>query len=51
MPAMVFTFYDRGYVETLIDGAKNDHKSLDRFLTIAKHTDKLTLLVEIFCPF
>ena len=37
----------KGYVETLIDGAKNDHKSLDRFLlTIAKHTDRLTLLVE-----
>ena len=31
---------------------KNDHKSLDGFLlTIAKHTDRLTLLVEDLLSF
>ncbi len=37
----------KGYVETLLDGAKDDKGNLDRFLlTIARHTDRLTLLVE-----
>lgn len=37
----------KGYVETLLDGAQDDPQALDRFLhTIAKHTDRLTLLVE-----
>jgi two-component system phosphate regulon sensor histidine kinase PhoR len=37
----------KGYVETLLDGAKDDPKAIKRFLpTIAKHTDRLTLVVE-----
>lgn len=37
----------KGFAETLNDGAKEDPKTLDRFLgTIIKHTDRLTLLVE-----
>ena len=37
----------KGYVETLLDAAKDDPQALDRFLLkIAKHTDRLTLLVE-----
>ena len=37
----------KGYVETLIDGAKNDPAVASRFLqTIAKHTDRLTYLIE-----
>lgn len=37
----------KGYVETLIDGAKNDPAVATRFLhTIEKHTDRLTFLIE-----
>jgi len=37
----------KGFAETLVDGAKNEPETLDRFLqTIIKHTDRLTLLVE-----
>jgi two-component system phosphate regulon sensor histidine kinase PhoR len=37
----------KGYVETLIDGAKDDPKVACRFLrTIAKHADRLTYLIE-----
>lgn len=37
----------KGYVETLIDGAKNDPVVANRFLhTIQKHTDRLTFLIE-----
>jgi two-component system phosphate regulon sensor histidine kinase PhoR len=37
----------KGFVETLLDGAKNDPAVTDRFLqTIAKHTDRLTFLIE-----
>jgi two-component system, OmpR family, phosphate regulon sensor histidine kinase PhoR len=37
----------KGFVETLIDGAKNDPETSDRFLkTIDKHTDRLTFLIE-----
>jgi two-component system phosphate regulon sensor histidine kinase PhoR len=37
----------KGYVETLIDGAKNDPEVATRFLqTIEKHTDRLTYLIE-----
>jgi len=37
----------KGYVETLIDGAKNDPAVATRFLhTIQKHTDRLTFLIE-----
>jgi two-component system phosphate regulon sensor histidine kinase PhoR len=37
----------KGFVETLLDGAKNDPELLTRFLrTIEKHTDRLTYLIE-----
>jgi len=37
----------KGYVETLIDGARNQPEVAGRFLaTIAKHTDRLTFLIE-----
>ncbi len=37
----------KGFVETLIDGAKNDPEMSTRFLrTIEKHTDRLTYLIE-----
>jgi two-component system, OmpR family, phosphate regulon sensor histidine kinase PhoR len=37
----------KGFVETLIDGAKNDPEVADRFLgMIDKHTDRLTFLIE-----
>ena len=37
----------KGYVETLLDGAKDDPQAIKRFLpTIAKHTDRLTHVVE-----
>lgn len=37
----------KGYVETLLDGAKNDPEVTGRFLqTIKKHTDRLTYLIE-----
>ena len=37
----------KGYVETLIDGARDDPAVALRFLqTIAKHTDRLTYLIE-----
>ena len=37
----------KGYVETLLDGAKNDPELATRFLrTIEKHTDRLTYLIE-----
>lgn len=37
----------KGYVETLIDGAKDDPAVLTRFLeTIRKHSDRLTFLIE-----
>ena len=37
----------KGYVETLLDGAKDDPALAQRFLqTIAKHTDRLTYLIE-----
>ncbi len=37
----------KGFVETLIDGAKNDPIVTTRFLgTINKHTDRLTVLIE-----
>lgn len=37
----------KGFVETLLDGAKNDPEKATRFLqTIEKHTDRLTFLIE-----
>jgi two-component system phosphate regulon sensor histidine kinase PhoR len=37
----------KGFVETLLDGAKNDPEVSERFLrTIDKHTDRLTFLIE-----
>ena len=37
----------QGYVETLLDGAKDDPANTTRFLqTIAKHADRLTFLIE-----
>ncbi len=37
----------KGYVETLLDGAKDDPEKCVRFLqTIEKHTDRLTFLIE-----
>ncbi|MBI3415367.1 MAG: PAS domain S-box protein [Verrucomicrobia bacterium] len=37
----------KGFVETLLDGAKNDPEVATRFLqTIEKHTDRLTYLIE-----
>jgi two-component system phosphate regulon sensor histidine kinase PhoR len=37
----------KGYVETLLDGAKDDAEKCTRFLqTIEKHTDRLTFLIE-----
>ena len=37
----------KGFVETLLDGAKNDPETSARFLrTIEKHTDRLTYLIE-----
>jgi two-component system phosphate regulon sensor histidine kinase PhoR len=37
----------KGFVETLLDGAKNDPDANERFLkTIDKHTDRLTFLIE-----
>ncbi|MBA4149340.1 MAG: PAS domain-containing protein [Verrucomicrobia bacterium] len=37
----------KGYVETLIDGAKNDPELATKFLgTIEKHADRLTFLIE-----
>lgn len=37
----------KGFVETLIDGAKGDPELADRFLgMIDKHTDRLTFLIE-----
>lgn len=37
----------KGFVETLLDGAKNDPQLSERFLqTIDKHTDRLTFLIE-----
>ena len=37
----------KGFVETLLDGAKNDPDVTTRFLkTIEKHTDRLTYLIE-----
>jgi two-component system phosphate regulon sensor histidine kinase PhoR len=37
----------KGFVETLLDGAKSDPELCDRFLrTIEKHTDRLTYLIE-----
>ena len=37
----------KGYVETLLEGAKNDPEQCTRFLrTIEKHADRLTFLIE-----
>lgn len=37
----------KGFVETLLDGAKDDPQLSERFLqTIDKHTDRLTFLIE-----
>lgn len=37
----------KGFVETLLDGARNDPELATRFLrTIEKHTDRLTYLIE-----
>ena len=37
----------KGFVETLLDGAKDDPETTTRFLkTIEKHTDRLTYLIE-----
>jgi two-component system phosphate regulon sensor histidine kinase PhoR len=37
----------KGFVETLLEGAKNDAETSTRFLkTIEKHTDRLTYLIE-----
>ena len=37
----------KGYVETLLEGAKSDPEKCTRFLqTIEKHTDRLTYLIE-----
>ena len=37
----------KGYVETLLDGARNDDELCVKFLqTIEKHTDRLTYLIE-----
>src|SRR4051812_48502485 len=37
----------KGFVETLLDGAKNNPDANERFLkTIDKHTDRLTFLIE-----
>jgi two-component system phosphate regulon sensor histidine kinase PhoR len=37
----------KGFVETLLEGAKNDPEKCTRFLqTIEKHTDRLTFLIE-----
>jgi len=37
----------KGFVETLLEGAKNDPEQATRFLqTIEKHTDRLTFLIE-----
>jgi two-component system, OmpR family, phosphate regulon sensor histidine kinase PhoR len=37
----------KGFVETLIDGAKDDPEVMERFLgMIDKHTDRLTFLIE-----
>ncbi len=37
----------KGFVETLLDGAKDDPEHAARFLgTIARHTDRLTYLIE-----
>lgn len=37
----------KGFVETLLDGAKDDPETCTRFLqTIEKHTDRLTYLIE-----
>ena len=37
----------KGYVETLLEGAKNDPEKCARFLqTIEKHADRLTFLIE-----
>ena len=37
----------KGYVETLLEGAKNDPEQCARFLrTIEKHADRLTFLIE-----
>jgi two-component system phosphate regulon sensor histidine kinase PhoR len=37
----------KGFVETLLEGAKNDPDKCTRFLqTIEKHTDRLTFLIE-----
>ena len=37
----------KGFVETLLEGAKNDPDKATRFLqTIEKHTDRLTFLIE-----
>jgi two-component system phosphate regulon sensor histidine kinase PhoR len=37
----------KGFVETLLEGAKNDPQKCTRFLqTIEKHTDRLTFLIE-----
>lgn len=37
----------KGFVETLLDGAKDDPQLAERFLqTIDKHTDRLTFLIE-----
>lgn len=37
----------KGFVETLLDGAKNEPEKATRFLqTIEKHTDRLTFLIE-----
>lgn len=37
----------KGYVETLLEGAKNDPEKCSRFLqTIEKHADRLTFLIE-----
>lgn len=37
----------KGFVETLLDGAKDDPEKATRFLqTIEKHTDRLTFLIE-----
>lgn len=36
-----------GYVETLINGAKNDEATLDKFLAVvSKHADRLKFLIE-----
>lgn len=37
----------KGYVETLLDGAKNNAEQTDKFLRIIdKHTDRLTFLID-----